>query len=44
MEFKGPLLVVGAHPDDPEFGSGGTVAAFTAAGQEVHYIVCSDGS
>ncbi len=44
MEFKGPLLVVGAHPDDPEFGSGGTVAAFTAAGQEVHYIVCTDGS
>jgi LmbE family N-acetylglucosaminyl deacetylase len=44
MEFKGPLLVVGAHPDDPEFGSGGTIAAFTAAGQEVHYIVCTDGS
>lgn len=44
MEFKGPLLVVGAHPDDPEFGAGGTIAAFTAAGQEAHYIVCTDGS
>ncbi len=44
MEFKGPLLVVGAHPDDTEFGAGGTIAAFTGAGQDVHYIVCTDGS
>jgi LmbE family N-acetylglucosaminyl deacetylase len=44
MELQGPVLVVGAHPDDPEFGAGGTVAAFTAAGQAVHYIVCTDGS
>lgn len=44
MEFQGPLLVIGAHPDDTEFGAGGTVGAFTAAGQEAHYIVCTDGS
>lgn len=44
MELEGPVLVVGAHPDDTEFGAGGTVALFTAAGQEVHYIVCTDGS
>src|SRR5579871_2482261 len=44
MEFEGPLLVVGAHPDDTEFGAGGTVAAFTTAGQQAHYIVCTDGS
>ena len=44
MELQGPVLVVGAHPDDTEFGAGGTVAAFTAAGQDAHYIVCTDGS
>ena len=42
--LQGPVLVVGAHPDDTEFGAGGTVAAFTAAGQAAHYIVCTDGS
>lgn len=44
MDFKGPVLLVGAHPDDTEFAAGGTVAAFTGAGQAVHYIVCTDGS
>jgi len=44
MDFQGPLLVIGAHPDDTEFGAGGTIAAFTGAGQEAHYIVCTDGS
>lgn len=44
MEFQGSVLVIGAHPDDTEFGAGGTVAAFTSAGQEAHYIVCTDGS
>ncbi len=42
--FNGPVLVVGAHPDDPEFGAGGTVATFTRNGQSVHYVVCTDGS
>ncbi len=44
MDFEGPVLVVGAHPDDTEFGAGGTVAAFTRAGRDVLYIVCTDGS
>ena len=44
MDFEGPALVVGAHPDDTDFGAGGTVAAFTAAGHAVHYVVCTDGS
>ena len=43
-EFTGPLLVVGAHPDDTEFGAGGTIAVFRRHGQEVHYVVCTDGS
>jgi len=44
MDFQGPLLVVGAHPDDTEFGAGGTAAAFAEAGYEVHFVVCTDGS
>jgi LmbE family N-acetylglucosaminyl deacetylase len=37
-------LVVFAHPDDAEFMCGGTIAKWTRAGCEVHYVVCTDGS
>ncbi len=36
-------LVVAAHPDDVDFGAGGTVAAWTKAGIEVAYCVVTDG-
>lgn len=36
-------LVVTAHPDDVDFGSGGTVAAWTDAGIEVAYCICTSG-
>jgi LmbE family N-acetylglucosaminyl deacetylase len=36
-------LVVTAHPDDVDFGAGGTVAAWTSAGIEVSYCICTDG-
>ena len=36
-------LVVTAHPDDVDFGAAGTVAAWTAAGIEVSYCVCTSG-
>ncbi len=32
---KQKIVVAGAHPDDPESGSGGTMALFAAAGHEV---------
>jgi N-acetylglucosamine malate deacetylase 1 len=32
---KSKLVVVGGHPDDPESGCGGTMAAFAGAGAEV---------
>ncbi len=32
-----------AHPDDVDFGSAGTVAAFTSAGVEVTYCIVTDG-
>ena len=35
---------MGAHPDDIEFGAGGTLAKWAAAGCTVHFIVCTDGS
>jgi LmbE family N-acetylglucosaminyl deacetylase len=37
-------LVLFAHPDDAEFGCGGTVAKWAAEGCEVHYVVLTDGS
>jgi LmbE family N-acetylglucosaminyl deacetylase len=37
-------MVLFAHPDDAEFLCGGTVAAWTRAGCEVHYVVVTDGS
>lgn len=38
------VLAIGAHPDDIEFGCGGTLAKWSAQGAVVHYLVCTDGS
>jgi len=37
-------LAIGAHPDDVEFGCGGTLAKWAAAGCVVHHLVLTDGS
>lgn len=37
-------LAIGAHPDDVDFGCGGTLAKWAADGCEVSAIVCTDGS
>lgn len=37
------VLVVTAHPDDVDFGSGGTVATLIQAGISVTYCICTDG-
>jgi LmbE family N-acetylglucosaminyl deacetylase len=37
------ILVVTAHPDDVDFGSGGTIATFTDAGVAVTYCIVTDG-
>jgi LmbE family N-acetylglucosaminyl deacetylase len=37
------VLVVAAHPDDVDFGSAGTIAAWTDAGLEVSYCIATDG-
>jgi len=37
-------LAIGAHPDDVEFGCGGTLAKWAAAGATIHHLVLTDGS
>jgi LmbE family N-acetylglucosaminyl deacetylase len=37
-------MTIGAHPDDAEFGAGGTLARWAAAGCEVSMLVVTDGS
>lgn len=36
-------LVVTAHPDDVDFGAGGTVMALIKAGVQVTFCICTDG-
>ncbi len=38
------VLVVSAHPDDPEFSAGATVARLARDGAAVYYCICTDGS
>ena len=37
------VLVVTAHPDDVDFGAGGTIAQWTAKGIEVSYCIATNG-
>ncbi|HMC71079.1 MAG TPA: PIG-L family deacetylase, partial [Mycobacteriales bacterium] len=37
-------LAIAAHPDDVEFGCGGTLAKWAADGCVVHHLICTDGS
>ena len=43
-DVPGSALAIGAHPDDVEFGCGGTLARWAAAGCVVHHLVLTDGS
>lgn len=46
MDFPIPqcVLVIMAHPDDPEFSAGGTIARWSSAGTKVIYLIVTDGS
>ena len=37
------ILVVTAHPDDLDFGAGGTIAQWSAKGIAVSYCICTNG-
>ena len=43
-ETKGRVLVVTAHPDDPEFAAGGTIAKLVKEGREVAYAIATNGN
>ena len=44
LDVPACALAIGAHPDDVEFGAGGTLAKWAEGGCVVHYLVCTDGS
>ena len=44
LAVPGRALAIGAHPDDVEFGCGGTLAKWAAAGCQIFHLVCTDGS
>jgi LmbE family N-acetylglucosaminyl deacetylase len=38
------VLVICAHPDDPDYGASGTVACWASQGARVIYVIVTDGS
>jgi LmbE family N-acetylglucosaminyl deacetylase len=40
---SGRVLVVAAHPDDPEFLAGGTIARLAKEGREIAYVIVTNG-
>ncbi|HZT08488.1 MAG TPA: PIG-L deacetylase family protein [Chloroflexota bacterium] len=42
-EIPSRILVVAAHPDDAEFGCGGTVAKWVRQGSTAFYLICTNG-
>ena len=38
------VMVITAHPDDSEFGAGGTVAKHVKEGREVTYVIATNGN
>lgn len=44
IETPDVAVAIGAHPDDIEFGCGGTLAKWASAGCLVHHLVLTDGS
>ena len=38
------VMVIVAHPDDPEFFSGGTIALWAREGAEITYLILTNGN
>jgi LmbE family N-acetylglucosaminyl deacetylase len=43
MDQKADIMIIAAHPDDPEFGIAGTIAKWTKSGKVVVYVICTNG-
>lgn len=41
---NGPVMFIAAHPDDPEFLAGGTIARLVREGREVTYVIVTNGN
>ncbi|MEX2658864.1 MAG: PIG-L deacetylase family protein [Acidimicrobiales bacterium] len=44
LDVPASAMAIAAHPDDVEFGCGGTLAKWAAAGCTIHHVICTDGS
>jgi LmbE family N-acetylglucosaminyl deacetylase len=44
MSTTGPVMFVAAHPDDPDFLAGGTIARLAREGREITYVIVTNGS
>ena len=44
MTTRDRAMVIAAHPDDPEFLAGGTVARLAKEGREIAYVVVTNGN
>ncbi len=44
VKFPERAMVIMAHPDDPEFFCGGTIALWCATGTEMTYVILTNGS
>lgn len=44
MTESGPVMFVAAHPDDPDFLAGGTIARLAREGREVTYVIVTNGN
>ena len=44
LKVPARAMAIGAHPDDAEFGAGGTLSRWTSEGCEVLMLVVTDGS
>jgi LmbE family N-acetylglucosaminyl deacetylase len=44
LDVPTSALAIGAHPDDIDFGCGGTLAKWAAAGTVIHHLVLTDGA
>ena len=42
-EFLRRVMVIAAHPDDPEFGCGATIAKWAQQGREITYLLLTSG-